>query len=226
MTSEAIAPICPLCKGNRHQLFHQDSNKRSQRPYYRCQNCALVFVPNEYYLSAEVEKAEYDKHQNSAEDSGYRQFLQRFFTPFCEKVDGHTVTPPRVLDFGCGPGPVLAQMYQEHGYSVEIFDVFYANDPEVLTTQTYDAISATEVIEHVHDAAGVVDLWLSMLRPGGTLGIMTKLVSTQEAFKTWHYKNDLTHIAFYSRETFQYLALKLALNVEFHGKDVILLSKT
>ena len=55
---------------------------------------------------------------------------------------------------------------------------------------------------------------------------MTKLATEAEAFTRWHYKNDPTHVSFFSRDTFRFLAQRDGLEVEFVGNDVILLRKT
>ncbi|MCK5688960.1 methyltransferase, partial [Myxococcota bacterium] len=57
------------------------------------------------------------------------------------------------------------------------------------------------------------------------LGIMTKLAQNKDVFSRWHYKNDLTHIAFFSNETMRWLATEWDAEVEIIGKDVILFRK-
>jgi predicted methyltransferase len=64
-----------------------------------------------------------------------------------------------------------------------------------------------------------------MLKPGGLLGIMTKLVISKKAFETWHYIHDMTHIAFFSRRTFEYIAQLYGAGLEFLDNDVIILQK-
>jgi len=54
---------------------------------------------------------------------------------------------------------------------------------------------------------------------------MTKQVIDLEAFACWHYKYDPTHVTFFSRATFRYLAERDKLELEFIGNDVILLRK-
>jgi hypothetical protein len=61
-----------------------------------------------------------------------------------------------------------------------------------------------------------------LVKPGGWLGIMTRLLEDPGAFGTWYYKEEDTHVCFYSRATFRYLAARDGLDVEFIGKDVIL----
>jgi len=212
---------CPLCGGSQSRLFHQDNNKRSQRSYYRCVQCHLVFVPPRYYLSPEDEKAEYDKHNNDMDDAGYRCFLNRLWI----QLKPCLVSGQKILEFGCGPGPLLGEMIQEDGFEVSLYDHFYCPDQNVLTDSVYDGLTSTEVIEHLHHPKQVFELWLSLIKPDGYLGIMTKLVSDQDAFANWHYKNDLTHVCFFSRECFQWLAEHYDLTVNFHGKDVIIFQR-
>ena len=90
---------------------------------------------------------------------------------------------------------------------------------------SYDFICATEVVEHLHHpGAELAHLW-SLLRPGGWLGIMTKLVRDRSAFKQWHYKNDPTHVCFFSEETRRWWARQHHASIEFVGADVILLQR-
>ncbi len=208
---------CPLCgesKGN--DFFHTDSH----RDYYRCRKCQLIHVPPSQHLSPEAEKAEYDKHQNSPDDAGYRKFLSRLFVPLNSGLQPGS----HGLDFGSGPGPTLSIMFEEAGHQVNLFDPFYAPDPQVLVTQ-YDFITATEVVEHLHDpAAELARLW-SILKPGGWLGIMTKLALDEAAFSRWHYKNDLTHVCFFSTQTMGWLADHWQADLQQVGSDVFLFQK-
>ena len=54
---------------------------------------------------------------------------------------------------------------------------------------------------------------------------MTKLVLDRKAFSRWHYKDDLTHICFWSRATFTWLAAQWQAELHFADKDVILIAK-
>lgn len=129
------------------------------------------------------------------------------------------------LEFGCGPGPALAAELQRLGLDVDLYDVFYHNDPEILDKQ-YDFVTCTEVVEHFNRPKRDLPILLDRVKPDGVLGIMTKLVIDKEKFKSWHYKNDLTHVAFFSQTTFEFVAEKFGFEVEFVGNDVILLTKS
>ncbi|MFN2328003.1 MAG: class I SAM-dependent methyltransferase [Chromatocurvus sp.] len=209
---------CPLCsQAQNTQLFARDG----RRVYRRCQRCLLVWVPPAFFLSSAREKAEYDLHENSMADAGYRRFLARLADPLLNCLEPGA----RGLDFGCGPGPALAAMLEERGCRVALYDVFYQPDQDALQGR-YDFITATEVVEHLHCPGDeLAGLW-SLLRPGGVLGIMTKRVSDREAFLRWHYKNDPTHVCFFSAETFDWWARQYGARLHFPGPDTVLLFKS
>ena len=177
-------------------------------------------MPPHQFLSAQAEKAEYDRHQNSPEDAGYRRFLGRLFEPLASRLEPES----RGLDFGSGPGPTLSVMFEEAGYRMAIYDPFYAPDRSVLD-ERYDFVTASEVVEHLHRPRRVLDRLWSLLRPGGILGIMTKRVLDRDAFSRWHYKNDPTHVCFFSLETFEWLAEHWQAELTVCGADVVLLRR-
>lgn len=210
------ALICPLCQCRQTHQYHQDN----RRQYYQCCSCELVFVDPAQRLTALQERAIYDRHQNNPQDEAYRRFLSRLFQPLLA-----TLSPgARGLDFGCGPGPTLSLMFEEAGFPVALYDVFYQADKAVLA-EHYHFITATEVVEHLYQPGEVIRLLWQQLHEGGTLALMTKLVRDQQAFVNWHYKNDQTHVCFFSRASFHWLAAQLNAGLRFIGNDVIFLTK-
>ena len=207
---------CPLCRTSDSSPFFEDSF----RPYFQCRTCSLVFVPSSYYLSRQEEKARYDTHVNNPKDPGYRRFLSRLYDPLVKLL----APGSSGLDFGSGPGPTLSVMLEEAGFTMSLFDRFYANDPGVLQV-TYDFITSTEVVEHLYHPLVEFDGLWECLKPGGYLGIMTKQVCNREAFATWHYIRDLTHVCFFSQATFIWLARHFSASVRFIGNDVVILQK-
>lgn len=214
-TSEQSS-LCSLCASPEVADYHRDQ----RRSYLHCLCCQLVFVPQQFHLSNDQEKAEYDLHENDPQDLGYRNFLNRIAEPLLEKLKPQS----QGLDFGSGPGPCLSLMLEEHGHSVALYDLFYANHPALLESQ-YDFITATEVVEHLANPLFELDRLWGLLRSGGQLAIMTKLVASPEKFANWHYKSDPTHISFFSVATFEYLGQRWGRAPEFIGADIIIFQK-
>ena len=193
--------LCPLCEADGAGIFFEDPTRK--REFFLCEACGLVFVPTEHHPSVEDEKRRYDLHQNHPSDTGYQNHLRRLFDP----LNGRLAPSSRGLDFGSGPGPVLSRMFEAAGHPMEIYDPFYAPDPAVLG-RTYDFVTAAEVAEHLRRPAETLDQVWGLVRPGGWLGVMTQSRPADGHFAKWGYKNDVTHLLFFSPGVFDRLAAR------------------
>ena len=207
---------CSLCFSDDVQFYAQDR----RRSYWQCGCCKLVMADSSSWLSAQQEKQIYDLHENQLDDPGYQRFLMRIAEPLLARLPANS----QGLDFGCGPAPLLAQLLTAAGHQVALYDIFYQPDQQVLQQQ-YDFICCSEAIEHFNQPAQQWQLWLSLLKPQGMLAIMTKRVRDADAFSRWHYKNDLTHVSFFSEATFAYLAKRDGFSLEVVADDVVILHR-
>lgn len=207
---------CVLCDSTDAHLYYSNENSS----YLRCSTCELVFSPKRFHLNNTDEKSRYDLHQNNPEDEHYRAFLSRVFNPVLDCIKPGA----KGLDFGCGPGPTLSLMFEEKGYSVDLFDKYYANNPDIFNNQ-YDFITATEVAEHLDEPGKELSRLFKLLNPGGVLAVMTSMLSQEIVFSSWHYKDDSTHICFFSKKTMNHLAKKWNAQIKFYDKDVVLFFK-
>ncbi len=193
-----------------------------KREFFRCEECRLVFAPEKYHLSEEDEKARYDKHENTSGNKGYLDFLYRFYSVLSSHIEDESIG----LDFGSGPGPVLAELFKENSYNISIYDVFYAPDRSVLSKR-YDFITIVEVLEHLRNPEKELRTLWECLNPGGVIAIMTKfLPSKKKNFTLWSYKNDITHICFYSEPVFKWISNNFNSKLLFPADDIVLMFKT
>jgi len=115
-------------------------------------------------------------------------------------------------------------MLEESGYRMEKYDKFYEPEESVLKKE-YDFICAIEVVEHLPQPLEVFSRLFGILKKQGLLCIMTKMVRNRDAFTKWHYIHDKSHISFFSRETFYFIADYFHADLTFPDKDVIFMKK-
>lgn len=210
------AAVCPVCERRLVALLAQIDGQN----YGRCPVCHATILDPACRPSRQAEYRHYLSHENNVHDAGYRRFLARLAEPLLE----HLAPGSSGLDYGCGPGPALADMLSEAGHTMAIYDPFFANAPAALDS-AYDFVTCTETIEHFHDPAAEFRTFNRLLRPGGWLGLMTCFQDDDTRFTNWHYRHDPTHVVFYKRETLAFLAADLGWQFESPRKDVALMRK-
>lgn len=189
---------CILC-GSDIELFEVWRENK----YYSCNNCKSIMLNPRNYISNKKEKERYEKHDNDVEDKGYQDFVY----PIVKEVLNSYEKYHKGLDFGAGTGPVTTKLLKDEGYDIRIYDPFFANYPERLKEQ-YDYIVCCEVIEHFHNPIEEFKLLKSLLKPDGSLYIKTEIYSEDIDFKSWSYKNDITHVFFYHRKALEWIKVK------------------
>lgn len=189
---------------------------------YHCQQCACIFKSHETHQALAAQKSRYDLHENNPEDAGYRAYFQRFLDVVLTLVS----TPRNALDFGCGRSRLLSEMLIEQGVVCDAYDPIYHPDMEYHTNK-YDLIVSTEVFEHLHDPKMVFEALLDRLNAGGYLAIQTQFHgSTVEGYRTWYYRQDPTHIVFFTPQTFRVLCGRFGCTyVGDNGKNILVLRK-
>jgi hypothetical protein len=203
---------CPLCGCSETSKWSEDN----LRPYLKCEHCTLIFVPQEFLLSAEDERKRYDTHENDEKDLRYRKYLTKIasgITPFLS--EGH-----KGLDFGCGASTLMAQIMEESGYEMDSYDLYY-HPLTPIWSQKYDFIILSEVIEHLSTLSETMERLADLLSKNGQFFIKTKfLPETREQFELWYYKKDPTHICFFNPRAMGELAMILGMKGPETDKDL------
>ena len=208
---------CPVCLGSNTEL----SNKIEGKEYFRCHTCQVLFLTPKYHLSLEEEKDRYTQHNNEIYDLQYRNFLSALYEPLTQKLRSGM----KGLDYGCGPGPALAEMFRENNYIIDIYDPYFFPD-KTLLERKYDFITCTETAEHFYEANKEFNRLDSLLKEGGWLGIMTNFYNDSINFEDWYYRKDPTHVVFYSKQSFEVIASIMSWSVEIPANNVVLFSKS
>jgi len=211
-----LIDACPLCSSNLTENLHKDS----YREYLKCRHCDFVFVPKIYHLTEKDEKARYDTHNNDPEDDRYRNFLSQLLNPLQERISKNA----KGLDFGSGPGPTLSLMLEGRGYSVDLYDKFYARNDAVFDRQ-YDFITASEVVEHLRQPLVELSRLMGLLKSNGVLAIMTQILTPQIDFEQWYYKNDPSHVGFFSEKALNFISQKWQTELYVISERVVIFKK-
>lgn len=211
---------CPICEMPQEKFQTPGDN----RSYLSCKNCQLIQLEEGHHLSLDKQKERYLQHQNSADNQGYVEMFEAFLKT---GVDPFVKKGSRVLDFGCGPEPVLAGLLQKRGYGVDTYDLFFQKD-EAYLNKRYDLITLTEVLEHLADPLETLQALTQRLEPGGVLSIMTLFhPNDREKFTDWWYRRDSTHVSFYTTKNIGELCMILGMKILFtDSKNIIVLGKT
>lgn len=198
---------CTLCNSNQiADFFHINEKSYGDyisKTYYRCSQCQLIFLDPSMHLKPADEKARYDTHENDFENEGYLEFLYKAWLPL-ENILKQSSSNKVGLDFGCGPNPVLANLISKH-YKCSYYDPYFHNNRKLLE-DSYDFILSTEVFEHFNSPMQSIEKVVGLIKPYGYLSIMTSFYSDKIDFKSWRYRQDQTHVCFYSKKTFEWLA--------------------
>lgn len=210
---------CPLCH-KEAEWFLQSR----QRDFFLCAECGYIGVPPAQHLPEDLEISRYLEHDNNLANEGY----VRMFEEKLDLIARHCPGADTVLDFGCGYEPVLKTLLERRGYRARVYDRYFFPDWD--PARRFDLVISTETFEHLHQPAAAVDRVLTVLNPGGHLAVMTRLYPEREgrpdraAFADWYYKNDPTHIGFFSLRTFAWIASSRRLRRVFHNeKDFVIL---
>lgn len=208
--------ICPICSISNVLSFQEIETKE----YFRCNTCLGIFADPEDHLSPEKEKERYSLHNNDVNDLEYRKFLSKLYDPLAQRLEKGSMG----LDYGCGPGPALASMFIEDGFSVDLYDPYFSPDDSFLNKK-YDFITCTEAAEHFYEPQKEFKQLDSVLVKNGILGIMTNFYDESINFGEWYYIKDPTHVVFYSETTFQCIAEERSWQVEIPCKNVVFFKK-
>lgn len=192
--------ICRICQNQTSKI--EEANQR--RTFYYCDNCGLIFVPEENWISIEEEKERYEKHNNTSENKGYVKYLGQI----AEIVGKLKKTSPRILDFGSGKSAVLTGILEENGFDCTAYDPLFDINTDI-NGQLFDIIILCEVIEHLRNITGELARIKRLLKTDGILIIRTRLYPSKVKIAEWWYAQDKTHINLFSRRTIEEVAGKL-----------------
>ena len=208
---------CKLCH---HKVKWYCDYFKIPKSFYKCTNCKAIYRDFETFVDEETEEKRYRTHNNDVYDERY----QKFVSPITNAVSEDFEQTAKGLDYGCGTGPVATFILEKKGYNIRLYDPFFYPDTS-FENERYDFIICCEVMEHFFNPQVEFQKLKNLLKPNGKLYCKTKMITDEfsvEAFKNWHYKNDPTHVFFYSPKTLQVIQEQFGFSsVTFDDKLII-----
>lgn len=181
---------CPLCgQKDFHQLF-----VKAGRPFVRCRQDGLVMInpmPTPGEIKRIYEEDYFDWNDRSAAACiGYYQYIAErpLLIEYFQKKIKLLATKGRILDIGCGHGffleaaklekkqalgidlsPQAVAYARKHKLEVKLTDLEHAG----FAAGSFGAVTAFQLIEHVVDPQEFCRQVQRVLKPGGTLLLVT-----------------------------------------------------
>lgn len=237
--------MCNLCGRDEGEPYH-----RERLPYFdemldfqivRCRHCGLVYTNPRladhnvaYLLGSSDNPEEIERHgqAKAAVFVGALNEIERLQQRSGNKTGG------RLLDVGCGSGHFLAAARKRGfkvcgiepacvsaNYGVEKFglEVIGKNILDVdLPAESFDVITAWDVIEHVADPQAVLERCADWLRPGGIMALRFPSATWQKikavilhqllAGRRWVFGPTI-HLYFFTEQTFTQIGQNVGLEV-------------
>jgi hypothetical protein len=194
---------CKVCK-----TPCTDAGRDQRRAYMRCGACGSRYVPPAYWLTPAREKQRYALHDNSLANDGYMRYLGAV----ADTVERCVEPGARALDYGSGPARALETILRGRGFDAASFDPLYDIGPASLSRR-WDIVVICEVIEHVRDIDSMLKRLRPLLHAESVLLIHTRTIDSVNDFMRWWYKEDPTHINFFSRAALRGICESLGLRV-------------
>ncbi|MFD2561569.1 class I SAM-dependent methyltransferase [Aquimarina rubra] len=207
--------VCTLCASKTTELTIV-----KERAYYHCSNCDGISLAPSHFLSNDEERKRYETHNNDVTDPGYQNFVSPIVNSILEDYD----KSDKGLDFGSGSGPVITDMLRNLEYQIQTYDPFFDPDSKVLQT-SYNYIACCEVMEHFYDPSKEFELLYSLLEDKGSLYCKTYLYNESIDFDSWWYKNDPTHVFFYTKKTLNWIQKHYNFSELIVSKKLIIFKK-
>ena len=227
-------PTCPSCRSSANYV---ELARRRDLQLRRCSSCGLVYQANPPSAAEIVSIYSDDYYNYWGLDQNFDDLWEMKTKTCLAYLDllGHYLpqglSAPQILDIGCAHGFMLEGARQKgfQAFGIEIspaasvarergFTVYEVPLHELaLPAETFDAITIIDVLEHIPDLQGFMKEVNRILKPQGTMLIVTPDVGSWIAkimkAKWPHYKRE--HIFYFSQSSLSSLLRRTGFSVEF-----------
>ncbi|MCK5849663.1 MAG: class I SAM-dependent methyltransferase [Kiritimatiellae bacterium] len=216
---------CPLCGNTRSICFQAEILKKYQVDYLYCDNCGLLQTEQPYWLKEAYNNvvANTDTGLVSRNITISKKLATMLF--FLIDKDG------KYADIAGGYG-LLTRLMRCIGFDFYWSDLFceniFAKGFEVSTTKRpFSAITAFEVLEHIHDPVEFIQQSLAEAETSTIIFSTDLFRNHPPESDAWRYYslNTGQHISFFQRKSIDFLGKRLSLRAYSFGNMHMLTDK-
>jgi 2-polyprenyl-3-methyl-5-hydroxy-6-metoxy-1,4-benzoquinol methylase len=210
---------CKICRNETKKIFSKTVLQKYNADYFKCSVCGFVQTSEPVWIKEAYHSA------ITALDIGLISRNLYLKTSISKMIDVLFPESSLMLDYGGGYG-MFVRMMRDSGYNFYRQDIYCENlfavnfDIEDIPNRKFDLLTSFEVFEHLVDPMKEIE---KMFAYSDTLIFSTNLYPESISdFEKWWYVSPLTgqHIAFYNRQTLEYIAQKFNKQMYTNGNNL------
>ena len=207
-----VSRDCPLCGGPSRPFF------TGARSFVYCPGCLYIFTRQQADV-AEAEAWYKGQWEGQAWDDP---------ATVAETLMTHYGATGPILDLGSGSGGLTGELRRRGHDVTPVEPMIHGRLDEQPPHESFGVVLMVEVIEHLLDPLSLLDEVDRRARGDALYIVSTFLIDAilggddpVGAFEQWWYKDDPTHVGFFSTRSFALLAEARGYDVTFFGDKVI-----
>ena len=218
------APYCKICHSATHLIFRSKVLQKYYANYFKCDFCQFIQTEEPYWIN--------ESYQNAITDLDLGLLMRNLYNKGIVKaiIDKLFKKNGVFLDYGGGYGLFVRLMrdagynfYRQDNYCENLFARhFDIND--IFQKDNFELLTCFEVFEHLTDPLIEIE---KMLQYSHSILFSTTLQPTYSLSpETWDYFAPETgqHIAFYTKNSLEFIAKKYGLNLYTNNSSLHLLT--